>query len=178
MKQIKYLMIGAFWIIAFSSSAFTHDKPKLTDSEIASAMLVANQIPIAHAKLAKATSTNEDVLKFAEMIIQDHMTMMSQLAGVNKKLNITPKDNHVSHQLFANASETKRKLSSQSGKSFDEAYINNQIAYHKAIKSSIQDLLAAKRSNRELNKLLQNLVLTINTHLEEALKIQNKIANV
>jgi len=179
MKRNLYIIIMvAFWMTAFSRSPSAQEKSELSAAEISSVALVTNQINIGYAKLAKEKSRNEEVLKFAEMMIKDHMNIISQLAKINKKMKLTPKDNPVSQQLLADAAEARTSLTSKSGVLFDKAYIDNQVTYHQEVISKIEDLLFSQRYDGELNSLLQNLVPMLQVHLDRALSIQNKIFKI
>lgn len=50
----------------FLTPAHSQENPKLSDAEVASVAVVANQIDIDYAEIAKKRSKNQDVLKFAE----------------------------------------------------------------------------------------------------------------
>lgn len=51
---------------------------KLTDAEIASAAVVANQSDIDFAKVAKQKSKNTEVLKFAAAMAKGHQAVIDQ----------------------------------------------------------------------------------------------------
>lgn len=55
--------------------------------------------------------------------------MIGRAVALVKKLGVTPKDNAVSKKLLADATKMKSTLNSASGKSFDKAYIDNEVAY-------------------------------------------------
>ncbi len=71
----------------------------------------------------------------------------------------------------------KSTLNSTSGKSFDKAYIDNEVAYHKSVIGAIESLLIPETENPELKELLQNVVPALKTHLEHAVMLQTKIAS-
>ena len=162
--------------IMFSTPVLTQENPKLSDSEVASVAVVANQIDISYGEIAKLKSKNADVLKFAETMISDHKAVIAQAAALVKKLGVTPKDNAVSQKLLADAEKTKKTLRSKSGKTFDKAYIDNEVAYHKAVIAAVEGLLIPETDNGELKSLLQNVVPALKTHLEHAVMVQNKIS--
>jgi len=95
---------------------------KLTDPEIASVAVVANQNDIDFAGIAKEKSSNKDILQFAQTMATDHQSVIEQATGLVKKLNVTPKDNATSKKLLADAANTKKMLSSKSGDAFNKAY--------------------------------------------------------
>jgi putative membrane protein len=89
-----------------------------------------------------------------------------------KKLGVTPKDNAVSQKLLADAETTKKELKGKSGKAFDKAYIDNEVAYHKAVIGAVEGLLIPETENAELQTLLQNVVPALKTHLAHAEMVQ------
>jgi putative membrane protein len=156
-----------------SMNASAKGTPKLTDPEIASVAVVANQNDIGFAEIAKKKSKNAEVLKFAETMANDHQAIITQAVALVTKLKVTPKDNAVSKQLVANADKTKKMLNSKSGKAFDKAYIDNEVAYHKAVISTVEDVLIPQAQNQELKDLLQKVVPTLKAHLEHAQMVQS-----
>ena len=108
-------------------------------------------------------------------MISDHKAVIAQAAALVTKLGVTPKDNAVSQKLLANAEKTKKALRSKPGKTFDKAYIDNEVAYHKAVIATVQGLLIPETENKELKTLLENVVPALKTHLEHAIMVQNKL---
>ena len=160
----------------FSASAFAQENPKLSDAEVASVAVVANQIDIKYGEIAKEKSKNADILKFAETMINDHTAVIAQAAALVKKLGVTPQDNAVSQKLSSDAEKTKKTLRLKSGKAFDKAYIDNEVAYHKAVIGAVEGLLIPETENKELKDLLQNVVPALKAHLEHAIMVQSKIS--
>jgi putative membrane protein len=124
--------------------------------DVAFVAVTANKIDIGYAEIAKKKSKNAAVLKFANTMAADHKAVLNQAVALVTKLKVTPKDNAVSKQLLSDAEKTKKKLNSLSGKAFDKAYIDNEVAYHKAVISAIEGLLIPESENAELKKLLLN----------------------
>ena len=161
----------------FSLSANAQETPKLDDAEIASAAVVANQNDIDFAKIAKQKSKNAEVLKFAETMAKDHQAVIDQAVALVTKLKVTPKDNALSEKLKDDAAKTQKSLKAKSGKSFDEAYINNEVGYHKAVISAVETVLIPQANNAELKGLLQNVVPALRAHLEHAEMVQKTFAS-
>jgi len=174
-KTIYVLAIGASVICAQSVCAQT--KPQLTDPEIASVAVTANQVDINYAKIAQSKSKDADVLQFAQTMAKDHQGVIDQAVALVKKLNVTPKDNAVSKKLNSDADKTKKTLNAKTGKDFDKAYIDNEDAYHKAVISTVQDVLIPESQNAELKGLLQNVLPVLKTHLEHAEMVQKKVTS-
>ena len=58
--------------VMLSVPVFAQENTKLSDAEVASVAVVANQIDINYGEIAKKKSKNADILKFAETMISDH----------------------------------------------------------------------------------------------------------
>jgi len=158
--------------LVFSSFAFSQAKPQLTDPEIASVAVTANQVDITNAEIAIAKSKDSSIVQFAETMKRDHQAVIDQAVALVTKLKVTPKDNAVSQKLLADEVKTKKMLESKSGKAFDKAYIDNEVAYHKAVISVIETVLIPEAQNAELKALLQKVLPAFHAHLEHAEMIQ------
>ena len=180
MKKIKTstgcaIAIGV--MMMFSSDNMYAQQSKLSDPEIASAAVVANQNDIDFAAVAKRKSKNEEILKFAQTMANDHKAVIDQAVALVTKLKVTPKDNEVSRNLTADAAKTKKMLLATPAASFDKTYIDNEVAYHKAVISAVETVLIPQATNQELKTLLQNVIPTLKAHLEHAQMVQKMFAS-
>lgn len=157
-----------------SGTAFAQ-KTKLTDPEIASIAVTANQVDIDQAEVAKARSKNTEVLHFAETMTTDHKAIIAQAVALVTKLKVTPKDNAISRKLKADAAKTIALLKTKSGKNFDRAYVDNEVAYHKAVINVVENTLIPATTNPELKALLEKVVPALKTHLEHAEMVQKDL---
>jgi putative membrane protein len=83
----------------------------------------------------------------------------------------------VSKKLLADAAITTKTLNSKSGKAFNKAYIDNEVAYHKAVISAVEGLLIPEADNKELKDLLINVVPALKAHLDHAIMVQEHLSN-
>ena len=151
------------------------EKPKLSDPEIASVAVTANKIDIGYAAIAKKKSKNAEILKFAEMMTNDHTAVINQAVALVTKLGVTPKDNAVSKKLNADAGKTEKMLRAKSQSAFDKAYIDNEVSYHTAVIGAVEGLLIPQSENKELKDLLQNVVPALKAHLAHAEMLQKNM---
>ena len=170
MKKIQalVLMFMAGTTISFSQTT-------LSDPEVASVAVAANQIDIKYAEIAKKKSKNPEILNFAETMAKDHNAVIEQASALVKKLNVTPKDNALSQKLNTDAEETRKALNAKSAAEFDKAYINNEVAYHKAVIDAVKNVLIPETENQELKDLLSNILPALDAHLKHAEMVQKKI---
>jgi putative membrane protein len=172
----KNIFAGALLCsLAVSLASFAQESPKLSDAEVASVAVVANQIDINYADIAREKSKNTEILKFAETMTNDHKAVISQASALVKKLNVTPKDNAVSQKLLADAENTKKTLRAASASGFDKAYIDNEVAYHKAVIGAVEGLLIPETENAELKSFLNTVLPALKTHLAHAEMVQKNL---
>jgi len=162
--------------VAFSIPVFAQENTKLSDAEIASVAVTANQIDIDYANIAKQKSKNADVLKFAETMAKDHQSVIDQAIALATKLGVTPKDNATTKSFLAGAVKTKAMLNSKNGDAFNKAYIDNEVAYHKAAINEVENVLIPDATNSELKNLLQSALPIFKTHLAHAEMVQKEFS--
>ena len=175
LKSVFALISGTIsYSLILAAPALAQDNPKLSDAEVASVAVVANQIDVDYAAIAHKKSKDSAVLQFAENMASAHKAVIAQAVALVTKLKVTPQDNAISKQLLSDAEKTRKKLNTLSGKAFDKAYIDNEVAYHKAVIAAVEGLLIPESENAELKALLQNVVPILKAHLEHAQMVQKQ----
>ena len=71
----------------------------VTDAQIASIVVTANQVDIDAGKLAAATSKNKDLKAFAQRMVTDHEGVNKAATELVTKIKVTPEDNPTSQSL-------------------------------------------------------------------------------
>lgn len=179
MKKMNFVTAGSKIFLAgllfFSFSAAAQPALKLSDPEVASVAVTANQIDIDYAQIALTKSKTQDVLNFARTMANDHKAVIAQAVALAGKLKVTPQTNSLTQKLLADAAKTKKILRSKKGKAFDKAYIDNEVAYHKAVIGAVESVLIPETENAELKALLQNVLPALRTHLSHAEMLQKSI---
>ncbi len=175
MKTIKLITAVIVLAIFTTTIGFSQESPTLTDPEVASVAVVANQIDISYAEIALKKSKNKEILDFAKRMITDHNAVIGQAVALVTKLSVTPKDNAVSQSLLEGAEKTKKMLRKANRKSFDKLYIDNEVTYHKAVIAAVRDLLIPESDNEELKGLLETVLPALEAHLGHAEMVQMKL---
>jgi putative membrane protein len=180
MKMFKtlsaWVSLALALAIAQTVTGFAQQTPKLGDDEIASVAVVANKNDIGFAQIAEKKSKNADILQFAKTMANDHQSVIDQAVALVTKLKVTPRDNAVSRKMAADGKKTEKMLNAKSAAEFDKAYIDNEVAYHKAVISAVETVLIPQARNTELKSLLQAVIPTFKAHLEHAEMVQRKFA--
>jgi putative membrane protein len=143
-----------------------------TDPQIVGIVVTANQIDIDHAKLALSKSKNKEVRDFAQQMVTDHEALQKSVSDLGAKLNVTPADSDTSKSLKQQAQQTTEKLNGLSGRAFDKAYVDDEIAYHQAVINAASSVLIPNAQNAELKSALQNAAPLFQGHLEHAQRVQ------
>jgi putative membrane protein len=152
----------------FTSGVVFAEGAKPNDAQIAHIAYTAGQLDIEAAELAKKKSKNKDVLAFAADMERDHKAVNEKALALVKKLGVSPEDNDTSKALSKQAADKRAELAKLSGKDFDKAYIDNEVAYHKTVNSALQSTLIPDASNGELKDLLTTGLKIFQGHEQHA----------
>ena len=164
--------------VAFSLSAYASDDKsaqKPTDPEIAAIVVTANQIDIDAGKLAQSKSTNAQVKELAMRMVEDHTSVNAKAGALAQKLNLTPQESDTSRSLKQGADKTMTQLQSLEGAAFDKAYVDNEVAYHKAVIDVMNKQLVPGAKNAELKALLVQSGPAFKAHLKHAQQVQKAL---
>ena len=140
----------------------------ITDAEIASIVVTANQVDVDAGKLAASTTTNPEVKKFAELMVTDHTAVNKQAVDLVTRLKVTPQGNDTSRSLKAGGEKNLAKLKALKGAAFDKAYVDHEVAYHQAVLDAVDKTLIPGATNAELKALLVKVRPAFVTHREHA----------
>lgn len=139
-----------------------------TDPQIADIAYTAGQIDITAAEQAIKKSKNADIIAFARQMESDHKAVNDQALALVKKLGVTPEDNPTSQALAKAASDKLAELAKLNGAAFDKAYIDNEVAYHKAVDNALSTVLIPSATNPELKLLLKTGLALFTEHEHHA----------
>jgi putative membrane protein len=161
--MLKLILAATFAAAVMSTGAAAADT-KVTDPQIAHIAYTAGQIDVTAAEQALRKSKNPEVIEFAKTMERDHKAVNEQALALVKKLNVAPEDNPVSKSLADGATKELAKLEALDGAAFDKAYVENEVAYHKAVNGALADLLIPSAQNAELKSLLETGLTLFKEH--------------
>ncbi|MHC5354177.1 DUF4142 domain-containing protein [Myroides sp. LJL115] len=147
--------------------------PQLSDAQIASIAITANQVDINYADLALKKTKNPQVEKFAQTMKNDHQSVIQAAVDLASELSLTPQENPTTLSLLEKAKKELQVL--ESSDNFDTAYIENEIDYHTFVISTLENTLIPNTQNTQLKELLIQVVPNFQHHLEMAKQIQGQI---
>jgi putative membrane protein len=155
-------------LLAISCASANAQSAKPNDAQIAHIAYTAGNIDIKAAHLALEKSKNKDVRTFAQDMVRDHTAVNDRALALVKKLNVTPEDNDTSKALLKQAAEKQTSLKELSGRAFDKAYAENEVAYHKTVDDALQNTLIPAASNAEFKDLLSTGLKIFQGHEQHA----------
>ena len=144
----------------------------VTDAQIASIVVTANQVDIDAGKLASERAAKAEVKQFGALMVTDHTGVNKAAVDLVTKLNVTPQDNPTSQTLKAGGEKNVAHLKTLKGAAFDKAYVDQEVAYHTAVLEAVDKTLIPNASNADLKALLVKVRPAFVAHLEHAKRIQ------
>jgi putative membrane protein len=162
-----------------SATAPAPDKPAgtaLTDPQIAAIVVAANQVDIDAGQLALARSKNDEVKKFAQQMVTDHGAVNQAAVALVTKLGVTPEASDASRGLTSGGADSRATLEKLDGEAFDKAYVDNEVAYHKAVIGVLDSQLIPSATNPELKSTLVGVKPAFDAHLQHAEHLQASLA--
>jgi putative membrane protein len=147
----------------------------ITDAQIASIVVTANQVDIDAGKLASSRASTEAVRKFAQLMVTDHTGVNKAATDLVTRLKVTPQDNPTSQALKAGGDKNLATLKTLSGAAFDKAYVDHEVAYHQQVLDALDKTLIPGATNGELKALLVKVRPAFKAHLDHAKSLQGSL---
>ncbi|HUR81330.1 MAG TPA: DUF4142 domain-containing protein [Thermoanaerobaculia bacterium] len=144
----------------------------VTDAQIASIVVTANQVDIDAGRLAISKSRNPDVKAFGDLMVKDHTGVNKSAVDLVTKLHVTPQDNPTSQALKAGGDMNVAHLKTLQDADFDKAYVDHEVAYHQQVLDAVDKTLIPGAKNEELKALLVKVRPAFVAHLDHAKMVQ------
>ncbi len=170
MKYAAVVVAGLFWCAPAVVSA-----QDVTDAQIASIVVTANQVDIDAGRLALERATDVEVRAFARLMIDDHAAVNKSAAALAARLALTPEDNPVSRSLASGGEANLATLATLEGDAFHQAYVDHEVAYHQQVIDALDATLIPGARNAELLALLVKVRPAFVAHLHHAKALQSSL---
>jgi putative membrane protein len=156
--------------LAPSAASARATRAAVDDPTIAAIFDAANTWDIETSDLAVKKGATKEVRDLAAMFSRDHKAVRQQGRDLVKKLHVTPtppKD----FALATDHAQAMKTLESTSGKAFDRAYLEHEVAYHKAVIDAINGTLLPATQNAELKDLEVKVGPAFQAHMMAAQRL-------
>lgn len=175
MKTRSILWLAAAFCLPISLASAQGAGP--TDPQIAAIVVTANQVDIDAGKLARARAHAPSVKDFAQLMVRDHSSVNQAAESLVNRLHVTPQSSPTSESLKKGGEENLAHLRHLSGRAFDDAYIDHEVAYHQSVLDAMDHVLIPSAQNADLKALLVKVRPAFAAHLEHAQQIQRSLGH-
>jgi putative membrane protein len=169
--NVSAAVLASFLLIS-GTTAFADG---INDAQIASIVLVANQVDIDAGAFAASRSNNAEVKTFAKLMVTDHTAVNQAAIDLATRLKLTPRDNPTSQSLKAGGETNLAALKALHGPALDKAYVDHEVAYHQQVIDALDKVLIPGAANKDLKNLLVKVRPAFVAHLEHAQHLQSSM---
>ena len=138
--------------------------PALDDAAIVGIFDIANTWDIETGNLAASKATRKDVKDFGAMLARDHKTVQDSGRALAGKLKVTPTPVAADFPLKVAHDAAMKKLQGLSGPAFDKAFLEHEVAYHKAVIDAVNKTLLPALKSAEVKALVLKVAPAFAAH--------------
>lgn len=149
-------------------------KSKLDDAAIVGIFDAANTWDIGTGTLASKKGTRQDVKEFGAQLARDHKSVQQQGRDLAKKLGVTPTPVAKDFALLKDYNDTMKKLGGLKGAEFDKAFLEHEVAFHKAVIDAVTNSFIPAIQNAELKAFVQKVAPAFVAHMKMAENLLTK----
>jgi len=153
----------------------SRDAP-LNDGEVAAVRNAMHDGQIDQGRLAEQKAVNLRVRDFAATLASKHAVAKQRQAEILDRLAMKPVESPSSESVRAEDRETLESLKSVSGATFDEAFLDAEVAQQHRMLDSIGNYLIPNTQNPDLKADLVRIVPQFVVHVREVMEIRRDLA--
>jgi putative membrane protein len=171
MATLRRVSSAAALVVPVVLLAQVGKSPAIDDAAIVGIFDAANTWDMSTGALAAKKATRADVKEYGAMIARDHEQVRQQGRDLAKKLAVTPTPVAKDFPLLKNHEEAMKKLNSLTGEAFDRAFLEHEVAYHKAVIDAVTTTFLPAIQNAELKAFVQKVAPAFQAHMLAAQKL-------
>ena len=145
---------------------------RVTDANIAAMVMASNNTDISYARLVPSRAERDDIRKFADRMLTDHVGVNELIKNLLTKLDLAAEDNIASLDMRDESAAKRDIMRELSGYPFDSAYIENEVTYHRKFLASIDRVMLPAARHPELRGLLTAVRPAVAAHLAHAEQVR------
>ncbi len=149
-------------------------KPAIDDAAIVGIFDAANTWDISTGSLAVKKASRADVKSLGAMLARDHEAVRTQGRELAAKLGVTPTPVGKDFALLQTYEATLKKLNGLSGAEFDRAFLEYEVAYHKAVIDAVTNAFLPAIQNAELKAFVVKIAPAFQAHMLAAQQLLDK----
>ncbi len=160
--------------IASTANAQPQAKSALDDATIVAIFDAANTFDMETGALAAKKGSTQAVRDYGKQLTGDHTAVRKQGRDLAGHLHVTPTPPKDFPLADAHAAAMK-KLSTLEGVAFDRAFLQHEVAFHKAVLDAVTTTLLPALKNQEVRDLVTKVAPAFNAHMVMAQNLLNKM---
>jgi putative membrane protein len=148
---------------------------KLDDPTIVAIFDAANTWDIETGTMAEKKGSTKEVRDYGEMIARDHKAVRQLGRDLAAKLGVTPTPPK-NFGMAKDHAAAVSQLEAAKGKAFDRAFLQHEVAFHKAVIDAINTTLLPSLQNEEVKNLVKKVAPAFQAHMAAAQNLLDKSA--
>lgn len=166
--KFSKILLGTMFVVLFAAFAnVSFAKAKDHDGEIIAYMEAINNGEINAAKVAKDKKVDADVMKFANLMIEQHGANLQKITDLSSKINIPADETPAVIKFKENGDKDLAKLSKLNDAKFQKAYIQAMIKGHTNADKMVTGF-EKEAQNADLKQYLVDTQAAVEQHLAAA----------
>lgn len=141
---------------------------KLDDPTIVAIFDAANTWDMETGALAAKKGRSKAVRDFGAMLVRDHRMVRQQGRDLATRLQVTPTPPGKDFALAKEHAAAMRRLRAAKGRAFDRAFLEHEVAYHKAVVDAVTTTLLPSLQNQEVKDLVTKVAPAFQAHMAAA----------
>lgn len=164
---VAALAAGALVSLPPAAAAGQRSAGGPSDATIVAIFDAANTADVETGQLAVRRGQSKEVRDFGTMLVRDHRQVRQLGRDLAKKLGVTPTPPADDQGARDHAAAMKR-LGGLSGGAFDRAFLEHEVAFHRAVIDAITTTLLPAIDNAELRALVEKVAPAFQGHMVAA----------
>ena len=148
---------------------------KLDDPTIVAIFDAANTWDVETGDLAAKKGTTKEVRDYGAMLARDHKAVRQMGRDLAAKLGVTPTPPK-NFGMAKDHATAVGNLKAANGKAFDRAFLQHEVAFHKAVIDAMNTTLLPSLQNEEVKNLVKKVEPAFNAHMMAAQNLLDKMA--
>jgi putative membrane protein len=143
-----------------------------TDATIAGIELAANSTDISYARLAPDRAQSAAVQEYAARMLTDHTAIERSMRDLLDAIRLDGEESPVSLAYRDESTAKRAQLRATAGRTFDLAYIDNEVAFHTRLVDLLEKQLVPNAHDPQLRQALASIRTAEAAHLAHAERVR------
>ncbi|MEP6622683.1 MAG: DUF4142 domain-containing protein [bacterium] len=159
----------------FARTVMASEAPKLTDAEILGIYIQVNGFDIETALLGRAQASSPAVRELATQVSSDHMAVRQGAYDLAAKCSVSPALPSGRNAVAVEHGRAMTKLMALKGNEFDKAYVQHEVAFHRAAVDAVRQALLPAAACPALKAHFTEILPALEHHYSETASLAREL---